>query len=172
LASQLRSSHSAIVRSASIPGDSEKYWPAILSGIPEAALLLDREWKVLGANPAAQRSLSVRDGQVLTEVLRAPEVITAIQQALETGEQRTSAARVPLPDERHFLSVVTPIAGDLPDGPALMLVLQDLTEGDRLARMRSDFVANASHELRTPLASLKGFVETLRGAAKDDPAAR
>jgi two-component system phosphate regulon sensor histidine kinase PhoR len=38
--------------------------------------------------------------------------------------------------------------------------------------MRADFVANASHELRTPLASLKGFVETLQGAAKDDPAAR
>jgi two-component system, OmpR family, phosphate regulon sensor histidine kinase PhoR len=38
--------------------------------------------------------------------------------------------------------------------------------------MRADFVANASHELRTPLASLKGFVETLRGAAKDDTPAR
>jgi two-component system phosphate regulon sensor histidine kinase PhoR len=38
--------------------------------------------------------------------------------------------------------------------------------------MRADFVANASHELRTPLASLKGFVETLQGPAKDDPAAR
>ena len=35
--------------------------------------------------------------------------------------------------------------------------------------MRADFVANASHELRTPLASLRGFVETLQGAAKDDP---
>jgi two-component system phosphate regulon sensor histidine kinase PhoR len=38
--------------------------------------------------------------------------------------------------------------------------------------MRADFVANASHELRTPLASLRGFVETLQGAAKDDPEAR
>ena len=47
---------------------------------------------------------------------------------------------------------------------------RDLTEQDRLARMRADFVANASHELRTPLASLRGFVETLQGAAKDDPA--
>ena len=34
--------------------------------------------------------------------------------------------------------------------------------------MRSDFVANASHELRTPLASLRGFIETLQGPAKDD----
>ena len=38
--------------------------------------------------------------------------------------------------------------------------------------MRADFVANASHELRTPLASLRGFVETLQGAAKDDAQAR
>ncbi len=38
--------------------------------------------------------------------------------------------------------------------------------------MRVDFVANASHELRTPLASLLGFVETLRGPARDDAAAR
>jgi two-component system phosphate regulon sensor histidine kinase PhoR len=42
----------------------------------------------------------------------------------------------------------------------------------RNERMRADFLANASHELRTPLASLTGFIETLRGHAKEDPAAR
>ena len=34
--------------------------------------------------------------------------------------------------------------------------------------MRVDFVANVSHELRTPLATLHGFIETLRGPARDD----
>nr|WP_244978003.1 ATP-binding protein [Aureimonas jatrophae] len=38
--------------------------------------------------------------------------------------------------------------------------------------MRTDFVANASHELRTPLASLTGFIETLKGPAREDAAAR
>src|SRR5690242_11012253 len=38
--------------------------------------------------------------------------------------------------------------------------------------MRADFVANASHELRTPLATLIGFIETLRGPARDDPEAQ
>src|ERR1700676_4745785 len=38
--------------------------------------------------------------------------------------------------------------------------------------MRADFIANASHELRTPLASLSGFIDTLQGPARDDPAAR
>jgi two-component system phosphate regulon sensor histidine kinase PhoR len=47
-----------------------------------------------------------------------------------------------------------------------------LTEQDRLAQMRADFIANASHELRTPLASLRAFVETLQGPARDDVNAR
>jgi two-component system phosphate regulon sensor histidine kinase PhoR len=38
--------------------------------------------------------------------------------------------------------------------------------------MLADFVANASHELRTPLAAVTGFIETLRGHAKDDANAR
>jgi two-component system phosphate regulon sensor histidine kinase PhoR len=38
--------------------------------------------------------------------------------------------------------------------------------------MRADFVANVSHELRTPLAALTGFIDTLQGSARDDPAAR
>ncbi|MDX1576251.1 MAG: ATP-binding protein, partial [Kiloniellales bacterium] len=38
--------------------------------------------------------------------------------------------------------------------------------------MRADFVANVSHELRSPLTSLLGFIETLRGPAREDTAAR
>ena len=52
------------------------------------------------------------------------------------------------------------------------MLLRDLTEVERINQMRADFIANASHELRTPLASLRGFIETLQAAAKDDPVAR
>ena len=48
----------------------------------------------------------------------------------------------------------------------------DLTALMRAEQMRVDFVANASHELRTPIATLAGFIETLRGPARDDPEAR
>jgi two-component system phosphate regulon sensor histidine kinase PhoR len=53
-----------------------------------------------------------------------------------------------------------------------VLLLSDRTRERAVERMRADFVANASHELRTPLASLIGFIETLRGPAKDDAEAR
>jgi two-component system phosphate regulon sensor histidine kinase PhoR len=42
----------------------------------------------------------------------------------------------------------------------------------RAQEARSDFIAHASHELRTPLAALSGFIDTLRGHARDDEEAR
>jgi two-component system phosphate regulon sensor histidine kinase PhoR len=52
------------------------------------------------------------------------------------------------------------------------ITVHDLTPIRRVEEMRADFVANVSHELRTPLAALTGFIETLQGPARDDPAAR
>ena len=54
----------------------------------------------------------------------------------------------------------------------MLLVFHDLTPLHRVEEMRADFVANASHELRTPLAALSGFIDTLRGSAREDPQAR
>ncbi len=53
-----------------------------------------------------------------------------------------------------------------------ILTLHDVTALKRSEQMRADFIANAGHELKTPLATLIGFIETLRGPARDDAAAR
>ena len=79
----------------------------------------------------------------------------------------TYAERVPV--GRRMAATVAPLTrGSEPDSDILVL-LRDLTEVERINQMRADFIANASHELRTPLASLRGFIETLQGTAKDDP---
>src|SRR5271166_5864201 len=49
---------------------------------------------------------------------------------------------------------------------------RDHTPLRRVEEMRADFVANASHELRPPLAALSGFIDTLRGPAREDASAR
>jgi len=53
-----------------------------------------------------------------------------------------------------------------------VISFQDITHVERAGQRRREFVANVSHELRTPLTALMGFIETLRGPAKDDPTAR
>ncbi|MFZ1103938.1 MAG: ATP-binding protein, partial [Hyphomicrobiaceae bacterium] len=95
--------------------------------------------------------------------------------ALATHEAQTVELHGRVPVERRLLATVVPLeqaAAEGRDAPTLLITFRDLSEQDRLARMRADFVANASHELRTPLAYLKGSVETLLGPARDDPAAR
>jgi two-component system phosphate regulon sensor histidine kinase PhoR len=79
-----------------------------------------------------------------------------------------------VPVDRWYEVAAAPLS--LPDSiPATELVLlafRDRTPLRRVEEMRADFIANASHELRTPLAALSGFIDTLRGPAREDAAAR
>jgi two-component system phosphate regulon sensor histidine kinase PhoR len=91
--------------------------------------------------------------------------------AFETGGAQDRFWRVwarPLPAPPL---AAPPLAGG-PDRRFALMVMHDETDARRNERMRADFLANASHELRTPLASIAGFIETLRGHARDDTAAR
>ena len=51
-------------------------------------------------------------------------------------------------------ATATPLGDDADAG--VLLAVHDLTEVERVNRVRQDFVANVSHELRTPLTSLRG----------------
>jgi two-component system, OmpR family, phosphate regulon sensor histidine kinase PhoR len=168
--------HATRMRSEGSPssfGDpGGRIWQALIGSSSDPAIVLDGQKMVLVANAAARSLFDIQPGRHLAEAVRAPELLSAVDLALAGREQHVFQIRLVVPTERNLSGHVTPL-GDVADGvPSLAIVLRDQTEQDRLARMRADFVANASHELRTPLASLKGFVETLRGAAKDDPVAR
>jgi two-component system, OmpR family, phosphate regulon sensor histidine kinase PhoR len=80
-----------------------------------------------------------------------------------------------VPLDRWFEAFVIPVklaTGGDAQSDILLMTFNDLSPLRRVEEMRADFIANASHELRTPLAALLGFIETLQGTAKDDPAAR
>jgi two-component system, OmpR family, phosphate regulon sensor histidine kinase PhoR len=151
-------------------------WHAMLAGLLDPAVLLDRARLVLAMNPAAQMTLATDHsaGRHIAQISRSPELLAAIDRCVATSELQSFQMRMLVPVERLLTGQVTslPTSTGSENNPALLIVLRDLTEHDQLTRLRADFVANASHELRTPLASLKGYVETLQGAAKDDPVAR
>ena len=154
---------------------SASAWRAIVESLPDPALALNNAGAVLSASRAAIEVLpGAQPGRHISQVTRAPELLTAIDNAGASGDVQSCRLDFKVPVERSLAGTVASlkIAGSDDDLPQILVVLRDLTEQDRLVRMRADFVANASHELRTPLASLKGFVETLQGAAKDDPIAR
>ncbi len=147
----------------------------LIDAMPDPAWVLDGHSIVLNANALARGIFpNLRTGIHVSSAARSPDVIEAIEKTVATGVVQSATLHQRVPVERRLVVVVAPLylSGAQDSDPALLLTVRDLTEQDRLAEMRADFVANASHELRTPLASLRGFVETLQGPARNDPAAR
>jgi two-component system phosphate regulon sensor histidine kinase PhoR len=129
------------------------------------------------ANAAARRLLRIQrlEGPLATAI-RAPEVLDAVDEALYRGETGEAVYEMRGVQDRFWRAQALPVGGQESAGGLgarlALLALRDETEIRRSERTRADFLANASHELRTPLASLTGFIETLRGHARDDPEAR
>lgn len=149
----------------------------LIERLPDPLLLLDAEGRVLLCNSVARALLGeVTVQRHISAVVRVPAVLEAINLVLAGGEAQTVEYAVLVPVERHVRAFVTAIpvrnVEEESEDVGVIVVLHELTAQKRLEQMRVDFVANASHELRTPLASLSGFIDTLRGHAKEDEVAR
>jgi two-component system phosphate regulon sensor histidine kinase PhoR len=125
------------------------------------------------ANAAARELLRLDRGEgLLVNAVRDPDVLEAVDRALFSGHDAECVFETSGAQARTLRTYARPLELALDGRRLAVLMFRDETEMRQVERTRADFLANASHELRTPLASLTGFIETLRGHAKDDPVAR
>ena len=144
-----------------------------LNALPGPVILLNARQTVVRVNRAAKSLLGdALEGRDLAAVLRNPDVIAALDTAAQSDSGQDVAFTLQSPVQRYFSAHIEPLTQPAADGTAIVLALVDVTAARRSDQMRADFIANASHEIRTPLATLSGFIETLRGPAKDDSEAR
>jgi two-component system phosphate regulon sensor histidine kinase PhoR len=149
---------------------------AIVAGMPDPTVLLDRAGRVIHLNAAAsQLAPALRKNELAQFALRSPDIITALREAIATAEPRRTTYLDHVPVDRWMELIITPVSVPTRFGGSdycMLMTFHDQTPLRRVEEMRADFVANASHELRTPLAALSGFIDTLQGPAKDDAKAR
>lgn len=148
------------------------YYQNIVNALPHSALIIDSNLNILCANGHAEK-LFDRDlsGVGFVRVLRQPEALQCVSGALDSGEYRSCNLILRLNTARTYLAS----AGMLSDEAfekRLLFTLTDISAEIAAEKSRSTFVANVSHELRSPLTSLMGVVETLKGPARKDEAAR
>lgn len=131
---------------------------AAAQALNDGVVLLDRRDAIEFCNTTAELQLGLTisedRGQPIVNVVRQPEFIAY----LKSGDfTRPLILRSDRADARVLSVDVIPYANQ-----RRLLQIKDVTQADRLDRMRRDFVANVSHELRTPLTVLAGFLETLQ----------
>ncbi len=131
----------------------------VLGAIPQGTILFGPDDEVVYSNSMAS--------QLISPVPEHLSGLTPHPLQIAVRECRAGGAPVDLvvahgSPERRILGVATPFSGD----DRVVLVLVDVTDRERTASVRRDFVANASHELKTPVSSIIASAEALATAVE------
>lgn len=139
-----------------------------IAALPLPALLVSPERQISTSNIHARNLFRLDGGaqNLPVALLRQPDLLAAAERVARDGaNERVEFAQHG--DAEVWMAHVR--SG--PETESVLIVFEDLTAVRRAEKARADFLANASHELRTPLTAIGGFIETMRGPAKDDKAA-
>ena len=147
---------------------------AALNAVPDPMLFIGSGGMIELSNPAGEALFGVWiRGRSYVTALRQPALLGEIDLVLRGN--RPSETRYIKSDqtgETQFRVMISPIAETDAGQAGVILHFTDITHLREAEEMRRDFVANVSHELRSPLTAVLGFVETLRGPARNDAEAR
>jgi len=151
---------------------NERDMQSIMESVPIPMLLVGQNERIEAINTPASSLFGVDSvGLHYISVLRQPAILEAIEAVLmEDLPRDTYFKGYEAGRETRYNVRCAPVAKE--DNKGIAVTFNDVTDLRTAGRMRRDFVANVSHELRTPLTAILGFIETLRGAARDDAATR
>jgi len=142
---------------------------AVLSGMSEGVLVIEKSKKIALINPALSEMLYFRSadvaGKYYWEVIGNEEINSFIESALDVQQSLKKDIVILLPEEHYIEMQTSPIFYDRKELFGIVCVFHDITQIKRLEKIKSEFLANASHELKTPITAISGFVETLKEGA-------
>jgi len=173
LAESLNSMAKQLDEKLDIIGEQDKLQQVVLKSMKEGILAVDYEERILLLNETAAEILGINDsnaiGKTLQEVVRVSEIQKFFLKLLSEGNPQET--EILLQHEKDkFLQLSGTLLYDI-DNKALgaLVVFNDISNLKYLDTLKKDLVANVSHELRTPVTTIKGFIETLKEGAIDDP---
>ena len=177
--SQIRYSHDSdrddFLKQLSTSSIDRENFETILSSMVEGVIVIDSKGRIKHASPNFCQLFELRSKEtkdkLYWEIIWNQEINNSLKEALQ--HQRAVKKEINIMgDQESFFSVqISPVIDKNDRLLSLIAVFHDITELKKLERVRAEFVANVSHELKTPLTAIKGFVETLKTSAKDDPVA-
>jgi two-component system phosphate regulon sensor histidine kinase PhoR len=148
---------------------------AILASSVNGVVAVDNHQNTMFLNPNAEKMLDIREkdfvGKPLLDIIGSSEAKAVFKNILESRGEQYAEFQLQQPDKKTINVISAPIRPKVKHSRTIgtLMIIQDVTAMKKLEKMRSDFVTNVTHELKTPLTSIKGFVETLKEGAVEEP---
>ena len=150
---------------------SQSVLRGILNAARESILVVDSSMRIKAANDPAIEAFARQKETLqetrLTDIFRDFSLHEAFQQTLNFNKPADLKIDINAIEKRTYDVHIAPI--DLEGVRHAIGVFYDITQLERLEKVRQEFLSNISHELRTPLTSIIAYVETLQDGAIDDP---
>jgi two-component system sensor histidine kinase VicK len=145
---------------------------SILANMSDGVLATDDAGRVIVVNRRARQMLHRETDEIMNREIS--EILGIDRAKIDeylSGADSTAMLKFDFTDDEPLLVKVTftPIQRRGRGITGSIIVLQDVTEQEKLEQSRRDFVANVSHELRTPLTTIKSYLEALEDGALQDP---
>lgn len=139
---------------------------AILSGMVEGVVAVDKSEIIIHLNEAGARILGISPGENMHrriwEVTHSQELCQLFSAALNEENEVREKLKIFTSETDQTIEVhASPFRDATGDLVGAVAILHDVSELERLENIRRDFVANVSHELKTPITAIRGFLETL-----------
>ena len=157
-------------------GNEKSKLETILRYMADGLIAIDPSGRIIHANQEAMRILRIQPSEINSKLY--DDIIKRLNSDLRldtlTQKCEKGAASETFNLEGSTYAIrYDRFKDDKSADIGLIMIIEDITERQKMENMQTDFVANVSHELKTPLTTIKSYTETLLdGALADEDTAK
>ncbi|RPI14560.1 MAG: HAMP domain-containing histidine kinase [Ignavibacteriae bacterium] len=173
LADSLNSMAVQLDEKISIISEQKNLQQAVLESMKEGVIAVDYDERILLINKTAEQILLLNEGKnkgkTLQEAVRVSEIQKFFKKVINEGTSQEEDVIIQFGLDKTLQLSGTVLFDSDNYKIGVLVVLNDISNLKYLDTLKRDLVANVSHELKTPITTIKGFIETLREGAIDNP---